>query len=121
MKPPIIDRHQDEIIVISPNDVSKLFHTRLKNARFGELRPTKSNWKSIQILALTSVLDACKDIEELCRISRANIVRGHKRNKGFFYIQSHNISCQGESEPKIASIVELCSQFLWYEVYLEFE
>ena len=108
-------------IEISANDISKLFFTRLIRAKFGDLRPAKLNWKNIQILALTSVLDDCQDLDKLRTISRASIVKDSKMDMGYFYIQSHHFSCQNESAPKIAKILERCAKYLGYEVYLEFE
>ncbi|MCY4307604.1 MAG: hypothetical protein OXC57_04930, partial [Rhodobacteraceae bacterium] len=70
-RPTIIDKPDTEKIIISPKDDLKLFHTRLTSAKFGDFRPAKLNWKSIQLLALTSVLDVCKDLEELRHISQA--------------------------------------------------
>ena len=111
----------DEKIVISPNDVSILSHTRLTSARFGNFRPAKLNWKNIQILALTSVLDVCKDLEELQHISQAKIVKGYKTDKGYVYVPSHQISFQLKSAPSTANVVKRCANFLEYKVFLEFE
>ncbi|MCY3628348.1 MAG: hypothetical protein OXG88_12030 [Gammaproteobacteria bacterium] len=120
-KPTIIYKPDTEKIIISSKDVSKLTYTSLTNAKFGDFKPAKLNWKSIQILALTSVLDVCRDFDKLRNISHANIVKGLKDDLGFYYIKSHDFSCQGESAPKIAKLIEHCANFLDWEVYLEFE
>ena len=110
-----------EIISLSPNDLSKLRHTKLLAAKFGDIKPNKCYWNSIAQLALTKVLDKTGgDVYELQRVSGANVTPGRKIDEGYTFIASHNFSCQGVNAINAAGIVIRCAEFLECDVYLEF-
>lgn len=98
-----------------------LLHTKLLAGRFGGSKPDKQNWDAMVRLALVTVIDQHKTVEELRRISGANVVSGLKADEGYKPVQGYGFSYQGVSAPDAVDIVLRCARSLKQAVYLEFE
>lgn len=97
-----------------------LLHTKLLAWLFGEKKPDKQNWDAIVRLALITVVERHQSIDELRRLSGANVVSGHKTDEGYKPVQGHGFSYQGVSAPDAVDIVVRCARALKQLVYSEF-
>jgi hypothetical protein len=98
-----------------------LLHTKLLAGQFGDRKPDKQNWDAMVRLALVSVIDEHKTVEELRRLSGANVVSELKTDEGYKPIQDYGFSYQGVSAPDAVDIILRCARSLKQPVYLEFE
>lgn len=101
--------------------IPKLRFAKLLDASFDDTKPEKNNWNEIVKLALIKVLETCNSVNELKRISGANVVAGSKGDTGYKFIQTHNFSYQGVNSINAAEIVQRCASYLECNACLEFE
>lgn len=97
-----------------------LLHTKLLAGRFGEKRPDKQNWDAIVRLALLTVVEQHQSIDELRRLSGANVVSGAKTDEGYKPVEGYGFSYQGVSAQDAVDIVVRCARALKQPVYMEF-
>jgi hypothetical protein len=98
-----------------------LLHTKLLAGRFGDRKPEKQNWDALVRLALVAVIDEHKTVEDLRRLSGANVVSGRKTDEGYKPVQQYGFSYQGVSAPDAVEIILRCARSLKQSVYVEFE
>lgn len=98
-----------------------LLHTKLLAGRFGDRKPSKQNWDAMVRLALVTVINEYKTVEELRRLSGANVVSGPKNDEGYKLVEEFGFSYQGVSAPDAVDIILRCARSLKQPVYLEFE
>ena len=101
--------------------IPNLRFAKLLDAGFDDTRPDKIKWNEMLKLALIKVMESCKDINELRRISGAKVVKERKEDTGYKFIETHNFSYQGVNSINAAAIVNRCANFLGCEAYFEFE
>lgn len=101
--------------------IPKLRFAKLLDASFDNTKPEKNNWNEIVKLALIKVMDICNNVNELKRISGANVVATSKEDSGYKFIQTHNFSYQGVNSINAAEIVQRCASYLECNASLEFE
>jgi hypothetical protein len=104
-----------------PGNIPPLTHTKLMAAQFDNAAPEKTSWDSLVQLALTRVMEKCKDARELQRLSGANLVGGEKHDDGYKHLASHGFSYQGVSAEDAAKIVVRCAKALGRSAFFEFE
>ncbi len=107
-------------INITPNELHKLAFTRLTMVKINDQIFESKSWNELYQRILLMVLDSGHSLEELKRVTGANIVHGVERTKGFKFVPSHDFSFQGESAPKIAGYLSDCSKILGNEIQIEF-
>jgi hypothetical protein len=98
-----------------------LLHTKLLAGQFGGRKPEKQNWDALVRLALVAVIDEHKTVEDLRRLSGANVVSGLKTDEGYKPVQQYGFSYQGVSAPDAVDIILRCARSLKQSVYVEFE
>ena len=104
-----------------PDAIPSLKHTKFLSGRFDGANPNKANWNSLVELSLSKVMDAYKNIDDLGRISGANVCAYKKEDEGYKYLHSHGFSYQCVSAHNAALIVKRCAEFLGREASFEFE
>ena len=104
-----------------PEIIPKLRFAKLLDAKFNETEPDKINWNVLVQLALVNVMNECKEVNELRRISNANVVNFQKEDEGYKYVTSHMFSFQGVNAVNAAEIVRRCADFLGCAAYFEFQ
>jgi len=104
-----------------PSNIPPLTHAKLMAAQFGKFVPEKTSWDSLVQLALTRVMEKCKDARELQRLSGANLVGGEKHDEGYKHLGSQGFSYQGVSAEDAAKIVVRCAKALGCAAFFEFE
>ena len=97
-----------------------LLHTKLLAGQFADRKPEKQNWDSLVRLALVAVIDEHKTVEDLRRLSGANVVSGTKTDEGYKPVQRYGFSYQGVSAPDAVDIILRCARSLRKPVYIEF-
>ncbi len=98
-----------------------LLHTKLLDGRFGSKKPDKQNWDAMVRLALLTVIGRHKTVDELRRLSGANVVPGVKTDEGYKHVRGDDFSYQGVSAPDAVDIILRCARALQQPAYLEFE
>lgn len=106
---------------ISGLSESKAFvHIKLMDGRFNGKKPEKNNWDAIARLALITVIETYKTVNELRRLSGANVVQGKKVDEGYKYVGVYDFSYQGVSAEDAVKIVVHCAQALKCDARVEF-
>lgn len=98
-----------------------LLHAKFLAGRFAGSKPDKQNWDAMVRLALVTVIDRHKTVEELRRLSGANVESGVKTDEGYKHVQGDDSSYQGVSAPDAVDIILRCARSLRQPAYLEFE
>lgn len=113
---------QEEIerIGYSIDNLPPLSHTRFMGGQFAGEIPRKPKWDSFVCLALSVAFRKCQSVNELRRISGANIVEGFKDTEGYKLIDEYNFSYQGVSAERAAEISIQCAKALKCEMWFEF-
>lgn len=102
-------------------NIPPLTHAKLMAAQFDGIAPGKTSWDALVQLALTRVIEKCKSVNELHRLSGANVIAGEKRNEGYKHLSPNNFSYQGVAAEDAAKIVVRCARALDCSAFFEFE
>lgn len=102
-------------------NIPPLAHAKLMAARFDNTVPDKITWDALVQLALTQVMERCKDIKDLRRLSGANVAGIEKHDEGYKPLPLYGFSYQGVSAQDAAKIVVRCAKALGCKASFEFE
>lgn len=105
----------------SSESLPPLVHTKLLAAKFDGEILDKATWDGLVRLALSVVLKKVKTVQELKRVSGANLVQGRKETEGYKFVSSDNFSYQGVSAEDAVAIVRRCAKGTNSRASFEFE
>ena len=105
----------------SSESLPPLVHTKLLAANFDGEVLEKTTWDGFVRLALLAVLRKVNNVQELKRISAANLVQGKKEDEGYKFVSSHNFSYQGVSAEDAVAIIRRCAKGTNSRASFEFE
>lgn len=95
-------------------EMPPLRHTKLLDGNVAGRSPEKKAWDALLVTAYNSALDRVSEIEELRKISGANIKIGKKDDEGYKFIVERGYSYQGVSaEDAMKIVMRLCKHFYW--------
>ncbi|MFN3260759.1 MAG: T4SS efffector SepA family protein [Pikeienuella sp.] len=114
-------REQSALRVYHHDNLPPLTHTKLLEARFGDLQPERDTWDALVRLALIEVKGRVGTLQDLRRISAANVVEGRKEDEGYKFLPGHGFSYQGVSAEDAVKIVFRCAKGLKVDFAAEFE
>jgi hypothetical protein len=103
------------------DNLPPLTHTKLLEARFGDVQPEKSSWDALVRLALVEVRKKVGTIQDLRKMAAANVVEGRKDDEGYKFLPEHGFSYQGVSAEDAVKIVFRCAKGLKVDFSAEFE
>ena len=110
-----------QVLTFGIKDIPSVIHTKLLAGHFNGHAPAKINWDGLMQTALGLTFDSCGSVEELHRLSGANVVQGKKETDGYKYLPSQDFSYQGSSADGVVAIVVRCAKALGHKVHIEFE
>ncbi len=117
----IPDESSNGKIKLTINEFNRLAFTRLTEVKIDGLNFESYKWNELYQRILIVVLDSGHNLEKIKAITKANLVRGEKREKGFKFVPSHDFSFQGESTHIIAKYINYCAILLGKQIYIQFE
>ncbi|MCH7954335.1 MAG: hypothetical protein IIC40_01195 [Candidatus Marinimicrobia bacterium] len=85
---------------LDPNSPEDLSHTRILKAHFGSANVDRPGWNNLVKVAHIVAKNEGKSFSELSQLTRANIVKGERSDRGFHYVEEIDISIQGENSNK---------------------
>ena len=109
------------LLTYDATNIPKMLHTKLLCGRFGSEAPEKTTWDAMVSVALVSIHASSGSVENLRRISGANVVPGKKETEGYKYIPKQDFSYQGISATDAIEIIRRCAKALRCDAYIEFE
>lgn len=98
-----------------------LTHTRILDARLGDLTPERATWDALVRLSLICTLKQVGSVRELRTASGANVAQGKKETDGYRFVPGHQFSYQGVSAEDAVQIITRCAKVLGETVLVEFE
>ena len=97
-----------------------LTHTKVMGGHFNGAKPAKQTWDSYVRHALIEVLKKAGSVEELRRLSGANVREGRFEEQGYKYIPERRFSFQGVSAEDAVKIIGRCARTLNVPFEIEF-
>jgi len=95
-------------------DIPPLTHTKFLDGDVAGKSPPKKAWDAFLVTALNCALDALKSVDDLRRISGANLKNGRKEDEGYKFLSDRGYSYQGVSaEDAMKIVLRLCKHFQW--------
>ncbi len=110
------DRHGTYAIDALP----PLTHAKVMGGHFDGERPLKPNWDSFVRHSLIEVIKKSGSVDELRRLSGANVHDGRFEEHGYKYVPEHRFSFQGVSAEDAVKIVGRCARALGASFEIEF-
>jgi hypothetical protein len=109
-----------DALVFGPESVPPLTHTKVMSAIFDQQAAHKPTWDSLVRAALIRTKRSYATVEELRRVSGANIVAGFKDDEGYKPLDGHGFSFQGVSAEDAIKVVLRCARALRCPFSVEF-
>lgn len=97
-----------------------LTHAKVMGGHFGGTKPAKQNWDSFVRHALVEVLKKSGSVDELRRLSSANVREGRFEEQGYKYVPEHRFSFQGVSAEDAVKIIGRCARAMSAPFEIEF-
>lgn len=105
---------QEKSLPMMLTEVPPLTHTKLLSSTLEGRAPQKNAWDSLLVAALNAALEKLGDVDDLKRVSGANITIGRKETDGYKFVNSLGYSYQGVSaEDSIKIVRRICRHFNW--------
>lgn len=101
--------------------IPDMCHTKLMKGSFGQRSPRTAKWSGMVELALVSVFRSSGSVEELKRVSGANVVQGMKEDTGYSHVPEHDFSYQGVNANAAVEVIRRCARALKCPAHIEFE
>ena len=102
-------------------EIPPLTHTKFLDGKLEGVSPDKKSWDSFLLIALNAAFERLNDVDELRRVSGANLKNGRKEDEGYKFLSDKGYSYQGVSAEDAMKIVHrICKHFNW-RCELEFE
>lgn len=101
--------------------IPRMHHTKLLKGSFGQSSPKTVTWNGMVELALVAVVRSLGSVEELQRVSGANVVQGKKKDAGYRHVLEHDFSYQGVSATDAVEVIRRCARALKCPAHIEFE
>lgn len=111
----------NQILVYNETNIPNLLHAKLLSGSFGGKTPEKMTWNGLMLTALKLVYASSGAIEDLRRISGANVIQGKKKTDGYKYLPEQDFSYQGAHTMGAVKIIIRCANALRCRVHIEFE
>ncbi|MGN6497873.1 MAG: T4SS efffector SepA family protein [Tsuneonella sp.] len=97
-----------------------LTHAKVMGGHFNGVKPSKHNWDSFVRHSLIEVLKKAGSVDDLRRLSGANIREGRFEDHGYKYVPEHRLSFQGVSAEDAVKIIGRCGRALNVPFEIEF-
>ena len=110
----------DVDITIDPRNIPNLTHTKVLNAKLEGKTVQRPNWNSVLDLVLIRGRKNGLKAHEIQRITNVNVKEGSKVDEGYSYIESVNLSIQGQDSNAACRGILAMSRHLKMPVELEF-
>ena len=109
-----------DALIFGPESVPPLTHTKVMSAIFDQQAAQKPTWDALVRAALIRTKRSYATVEELRRVSGANIVAGSKDDEGYKPLNGNGFSFQGVSAEDAIKIVLRCARALRCPFSVEF-
>ena len=109
-----------DALVFGPEAVPPLRHTKVMGATFDEQATPRSTWDSLVRSALLRTKRNHPSVDDLRRVSGANIVPGKKTDDGYKPVEGEGFSFQGMSAEDAIKVVVRCARALQCPFSVEF-
>lgn len=106
--------------VFSLEDMPPLTHAKIMGGHFAGKKPAKQNWDSFVRHSLVEVLKKCGSVDDLRRLSGANVREGHYDERGYKHVAEYKFSFQGVSAEDAVKIIARCARALSAPFEIEF-
>ena len=103
-----------------PNSIPPLTHAKVMGGEYASRKPPRDTWDAFVVLALARVFDRYRSVDDLRRVSGANVREGRKNDDGYKYLADFDFSYQGVSAEDAVKIVFRCARHLNDSVTIEF-
>ncbi|RUZ22716.1 hypothetical protein EN949_19195, partial [Mesorhizobium sp. M7A.F.Ca.US.007.01.2.1] len=95
-------------------EIPPLTHAKFLDGNLDGKSPEKKAWDAFLVVALNAALEKLNDLDELRKVSGANLKNGRKEDEGYKYLAEKKYSYQGVSAEDAMKIVQrLCKYFDW--------
>ena len=119
--PPLISRTDKTHHTFDKTTIPNMRHTKLMKGSFGQSSPKAATWNGMVELVLVAVFGSSGSVEELQRVSGANVVQGKKDDAGYRHVPEHDFSYQGVSATDAVEVIRRCARALTCPAHIEFE
>ena len=112
---------KSESLTFDASNIPNMLHTKLLKGCFDGNSPKKATWDAMVALALVSVFSSSGSVEELRRVSGANVAQGKKEADGYKHLPEQGFSYQGVSATDAVEIIRRCARAVPCNASMEFE
>ena len=112
---------KSESLTFDATNIPNMLHTKLLKGCFDGNSPKKATWDAMVALALVSVFSSSGSVEELRRVSGANVAQGKKEADGYKHLPEQGFSYQGVSATDAVEIIRRCARAIPCNAWMEFE
>jgi|GEM_PF-1067453 len=106
--------------LVDPLNLPNLTHTKVLDASLDGQRVTKANWNLLLDKLLIRAMKQLRDLDELHRLFRVNMVQGCKEDEGYRHIAEINVWVQRLSANNACGALVIAAQRLRLELQVDF-
>ena len=89
-----------DIVIVDPNRLPNLTHTKILSASVNGMSISKPNWHKMRNKLIQIAMEQEKSLHWLRSKSRANIIEGRTKNSHYKYLDGYDISVDATNAPR---------------------